>query len=56
MNILFFMILSIILNLSNDDENIFRINQKYNVDIVEYIKNKSYKNVKYGERAIGSLK
>jgi len=40
----------------NDDENIFRINQKYNVDLAEYIKNKSFKNVKYGERSIGSLK
>lgn len=39
-----------------DDENIFRINQKYNVDLTEYIKNKSFKSVKYGEREIGSLK
>ena len=40
----------------NDNENIFRVNQKYNVDLTEYIKNKSFKSVKYGERTIGSLK
>ena len=42
--------------LSKDDDKIFKIKQKYNIDIIKYLSNDSFENIKYGERLIGSLK
>lgn len=41
---------------SNEEQAVFKINQKYNSDIINYLSNNSFENIRYGERLVGSLK